>query len=156
MNGYAIRHAVPTDLPTVHALGQHSLGLKCTLSELESEVAKSQVVVAVLHLDSGGVVGYINAWWAADELELTEVVVSSNHQRNGYGRALLSWLCTYAVRRGGRMIHLEVRKSNTSAIQLYRSFGFEHVGERRAYYRDGEDASLYSLALSVDDSEGEG
>ena len=37
---------------------------------------------------------------------------------------------------------LEVRKSNISAISLYKSFGFCEVGVRKKYYENTEDAVL--------------
>jgi len=41
-------------------------------------------------------------------------------------------------------IFLEVRKSNTAAIEFYESFHFELVGIRKAYYQDPvEDALVY-------------
>ena len=82
------------------------------------------------------------------ELELTEIVVKANYRKKGYGRRLIDWLVEHAVERGGRIMHLEVRTSNSSAIQLYTRMGFVKVGRRRGYYQDGEDAGLYSLELS--------
>ena len=40
-----------------------------------------------------------------------------------------------------------MRKDNEPAIQLYLGMGFERVGRRRGYYRDGTDALILSLAL---------
>ena len=37
---------------------------------------------------------------------------------------------------------LEVRVSNTVAINLYKSFGYEIVTTRKRYYENGEDAYL--------------
>ena len=42
---------------------------------------------------------------------------------------------------------LEVRASNAAAIALYEQLGFQHVGRRRGYYPDGEDACLMNLTL---------
>ena len=46
---------------------------------------------------------------------------------------------------------LEVRPSNTSAIRLYLSLGFEQVGMRRGYYQavgGREDAAVLKLAAA--------
>ena len=46
--------------------------------------------------------------------------------------------------------YLEVRPSNTTAIRLYLSMGFEQVGSRRGYYQAAsgrEDAAVLKLAL---------
>lgn len=42
---------------------------------------------------------------------------------------------------------LEVRRDNEPAIELYKRMGFERVGRRRGYYRDGTDALILSLPL---------
>ena len=45
---------------------------------------------------------------------------------------------------------LEVRPSNTAAIRLYLSLGFEQVGVRRGYYQalgGREDAAVLKLTL---------
>jgi [ribosomal protein S18]-alanine N-acetyltransferase len=45
---------------------------------------------------------------------------------------------------------LEVRPSNTTAIRLYQSIGFEQVGTRRGYYQalnGREDAAVLKLSL---------
>ncbi len=45
---------------------------------------------------------------------------------------------------------LEVRPSNTAAIRLYQSLGFEQVGTRRGYYQavnGREDAAVLKLSL---------
>jgi len=48
---------------------------------------------------------------------------------------------------------LEVRPSNTGAIRLYLSLGFEQVGMRRGYYQAAngrEDAAVLRRALRSD------
>ena len=42
---------------------------------------------------------------------------------------------------------LEVRASNMAAVALYEQLGFQHVGRRKGYYADGEDALLMNRAL---------
>ena len=43
---------------------------------------------------------------------------------------------------GVRKIFLEVRISNTAAIRLYETCGFEQVGERKKYYSDPVEDAL--------------
>jgi ribosomal-protein-alanine N-acetyltransferase len=57
----------------------------------------------------------------------------------------------------GARFTLEVRESNTGAIELYKRFGFAPAGRRRRYYQDnGEDAVVMwrtqsTLAGGLDD-----
>jgi ribosomal protein S18 acetylase RimI-like enzyme len=58
---------------------------------------------------------------------ITEVVVDPEYRRRGWARALLAETLS-ALRAAGRSdIRLVVTKSNTSALELYRSVGFEPV-----------------------------
>ena len=53
---------------------------------------------------------------------------------------------------------LEVRPSNTAAIRLYQSMGFEHVGIRRGYYQavgGREDAAVLRRRLGRESNTGE-
>jgi hypothetical protein len=51
-------------------------------------------------------------------------------------------LLDQAIQRGAALSTLEVRVGNAPARRLYEKLGFEEVGERRNYYRDGEDALI--------------
>lgn len=46
-------------------------------------------------------------------------------------------------------IWLEVHQANLAAIQLYQKVGFQRVGKRPKYYRDGGDAYLFSWSKSL-------
>jgi ribosomal-protein-alanine N-acetyltransferase len=59
-----------------------------------------------------------------------------------------------AARDGVQIALLEVRRSNASAIGLYRKLGFDVTGERARYYGDnGEDALEMALKINADASE---
>ncbi len=51
-------------------------------------------------------------------------------------------------------LFLEVRASNKAAQALYLGLGMELVGQRRAYYADGEDAQIYRMPLRTGDARG--
>jgi ribosomal-protein-alanine N-acetyltransferase len=47
---------------------------------------------------------------------------------------------------GGRLVYLEVRRSNLAAQELYTKFGFETTGVRPRYYSNNhEDAIMMTL-----------
>src|SRR6266446_2036260 len=69
---------------------------------------------------------------------------------HGVGKRLLTSLIERATAAGMGAAFLEVRPSNTAAIRLYLSMGFERVGSRRGYYQapgGREDAAVLKLAL---------
>ena len=85
-------------------------------------------------------VAFLLAWHVADELHILDVATHPELRRRGYGRALMQQSLAYAREHAIRHLLLEVRRSNTPAIRLYRDQGFFAMGIRKAYYQDGEDA----------------
>jgi ribosomal-protein-alanine N-acetyltransferase len=66
------------------------------------------------------------------------------------GELLLLNLLHLATAEKAQMTTLEVRRSNRGAQALYSKYRFDIVGERRRYYRDGEDALLMTAVLDED------
>jgi len=85
--------------------------------------------------DGGEVLGYVVAWFVADEGQIANLAVAPSGWGRGIGRALLTSALNEAASRGVRDIYLEVRESNQRARRLYGSTGFQEVGRRRGYYR---------------------
>ncbi len=98
----------------------------------------------------GELIGYGVMMVALDEAHLLNISIAKAYQGRGFGRALLNHFIEVAKRHGGQMMFLEVRPSNTSAIALYESMGFNEFSVRRGYYpaeNGREDAILMGLAL---------
>lgn len=84
---------------------------------------------------------------AIGEADLLRIAVLPEARGCGVGRDLLR-ACTEALKGMGiDTLHLEVRVSNTPARRLYAAEGWTEDGLRSGYYRDGEDAALYSRHL---------
>ena len=96
--------------------------------------------------------GYIILSQVLDEAHLLNLCVSLKYQGLGLGRELTARGIKEVVKRGGRKIFLEVRRSNMRAISLYESFGFSEVGIRTNYYQGSsmsEDAVVMASVLPV-------
>lgn len=90
--------------------------------------------------DEGRVAAYITATVVADEMNIDSVAVAPDYRRKGYASALIDLAIKQAK---AAVVMLEVRESNTAAISLYQSLGFEKVGLRKNYYeRPVENAVL--------------
>jgi [ribosomal protein S18]-alanine N-acetyltransferase len=86
----------------------------------------------------------------AGEAHILNVCVRPEFRCRGVGRQLLRYLLERSRALGMAEAFLEVRPSNTTAIRLYQSLGFEQVGVRRGYYQatnGREDAAVLRLAL---------
>jgi ribosomal protein S18 acetylase RimI-like enzyme len=82
------------------------------------------------------------------EAELLRIAVEKNHRRSGLAKLLMEESQNYLAGTGVGSAHLEVRDSNISAKGLYESMGWQQIGARKAYYKDGEYASVYRLILA--------
>ncbi|HMD71416.1 MAG TPA: GNAT family N-acetyltransferase [Bryobacteraceae bacterium] len=73
-----------------------------------------------------------------DEGELLNLAVEPESRRKGVGKALvLAFLGEFP---GGA--YLEVRESNTAALELYKSLGFKEVTRRPEYYDSPPEAAI--------------
>jgi [ribosomal protein S18]-alanine N-acetyltransferase len=88
------------------------------------------------------VVGFAGLALQAGDAHVMTVAVHPDAQRLGVGRRLVRGLLAAASEAGAAAATLEVRTSNTPAVRLYRSAGFEAAGVRPGYYPDGEDAMI--------------
>lgn len=96
------------------------------------------------------IIGYGVMSLAVQECHILNVCVDSNHQGQGIGRRILEQLLSIARARNADTAFLEVRPSNTQALSLYFSEGFNEIGTRRDYYPalfGREDAVILAKAL---------
>ncbi len=79
--------------------------------------------------------GFVLSQIAVGEAEILTIAVAPQWRRRGIATSLLApHLSGLAATRVDRLF-LEVDAENTAARALYANFGFEQVGERKAYYR---------------------
>ncbi|HUN27971.1 MAG TPA: ribosomal protein S18-alanine N-acetyltransferase [Steroidobacteraceae bacterium] len=101
-------------------------------------------------LADGELIGYGIMSSGAGEAHILNVCVRERLRCQGIGRTLLEHLLNRAAASGASEAYLEVRPSNTAAIRLYQTLGFEPVGVRRGYYQavgGREDAAVLRVSL---------
>ena len=92
------------------------------------------------------IVGYMGLWKIIDEGHITNIAINPNFKRMGFGSFLLKHVLDFCISENINSLTLEVRKSNTPAIELYKKYGFAESGIRKAYYSDNnEDAIIMWL-----------
>jgi ribosomal-protein-alanine N-acetyltransferase len=137
-----IEPVVRADLESIVELEKAAFSDPWSLASFESVLAEPAAFFAVARENEREpILGYVVAWFAADEGEIANLAVREPTRRRGIGAALLDGALAEGIRRGARHVYLEVRESNEAARRLYASRGFEEVGRRRKYYqRPVEDA----------------
>src|SRR5579864_8165575 len=96
------------------------------------------------------IIGYGVMSVGAGEAHVLNLCIGASHRCQGIGRRLLGYLIERGTAAGMSEAFLEVRPSNTAAIRLYQSLGFEQVGMRRGYYQapgGREDAAVFKRVL---------
>lgn len=94
-------------------------------------------------LDSEGEILGVGAMWLfGEEAHIIMLAVKPEYQNQGLGSALIWQMLKEAHQFGAEWVVLEVRMSNTKAIDLYKRFGFIDVGTRKAYYSNNNEDAL--------------
>ena len=102
--------------------------------------------------EDGTVLGYAGLHVAVDEGYIDNIAVREEYRRQGVGEALLDVFLRFG-REKLAFLTLEVRPSNTPAIQFYMKHGFAQVGRRKNYYTaPTEDAILMTLEFEPHDA----
>lgn len=77
-----------------------------------------------------------------DGVLIANLAVAPEYRRRGAASALIEAVLDWAVIRGATSCRLDVRRSNESAIALYRRFGFRTEGIQRNYYSHPREDAL--------------
>lgn len=150
MSEGTVRPMTPDDVPVVASIERQAynypwserilrdclrVGYRCRVFELGHDV-----------------LGYAIWSYAAGEAHLLNICVAPARHRQGVGRRLLVHVLEEAREAGAESFFLEVRPSNTGAIQLYTEYGFHEIHRRRGYYPDKngrEDAVVMARDLTT-------
>jgi len=136
------------DLPAIVEIERAAFSDPWSARSFRDALSHAAIYFACARRDGEEVVGYVVAWFVADEGEIANLAVAPAGWGMGIGRALLDAALEEGTRRDVSAVYLEVRDSNERARRLYRSRGFEEVGRRRGYYqRPVEDAIVLRRSL---------
>ena len=137
----AIQRLTYADLPSVIAIERKAFPTPWSLAMFVLELSKpSGVCLAALRDER--LAGYLVCARHDTVWHLMNVAVDPEQQRSGVATALVRRLLAQ-IGDADAQLTLEVRRSNTTAIRLYETFGFRSAGVRLRYYADnGEDALI--------------
>jgi len=154
-----IRPAARSDVDAIEAV-LAECGSSWAGRHVAAELVRDCAVVLVASTDAAdapaggaqagadaGVLGCAVAWRVAGDSHILELGVRGSARRRGLGSSLLEAAVKATRERGGAAL-LEVREGNRDARRLYSRLGFEEVGRRKGYYRDGEAAVLCTRRAS--------
>lgn len=128
-----IRVMQPSDVPQVGMLESQTYAFPWS-ENIFRDCLRAGYYCCVVQTE-GEIVGYGVLSAGAGEAHVLNICVAEADRGRGLGGRLLQHLTDHARAIGAREVFLEVRPSNTVAINLYRARGFTQVGIRRGYYQ---------------------
>lgn len=96
-------------------------------------------------------IGYAILSIAAGEAHILNICINPIFQGQGLGKLFLGELFQVVKERKVACVFLEVRPSNTPAVNLYNDVGFKQIGVRKDYYpavEGREDALVLSFDMA--------
>jgi len=141
-----IRIATSIDLADILSIEKKVFKHPWSKEQLSWELNSQPAAENYVMIARGNMIGYLFSHVVDDDVQILNIAIDIPFQHKGYGEQLLSYFLDQF--NTDNSIHLEVRKSNFPAINLYLKFGFHETGTRKGYYTDGEDAIImqrYSL-----------
>lgn len=145
-----IRSMVEKDIDAIVRLEKQLFTSAWTKDHFRYELSKNPFSNNLVLQKQATIIGYIGFWLLGDQTQITTIGISPNEQGRGYAKVLMDACIKATEEQGYAIITLEVRVSNTVAINLYQRYGFEVVTTRKNYYQDTkEDAYLMLKRLEV-------
>ena len=152
MPGVEIRDAGVADLDGLSALEARSFASdRMARRNLKRLIGRPSARLRVA-ADEGGVHGYHLLLFreGTSVARLYSLAVDDRKRGGGLGRRLLADAEVLAARCRQRVLRLEVREDNLTAIRLYESLGYRLIGRHARYYADTADALRYEKRLAGD------
>ena len=137
-----LRRLDTADLDLVETIERESYRTPWSRSMFDAELRKPSSLALGAFTEDDALVGYAFVSRYVDAWHVMNVAVADAFRRRGIASALLGRLFEVTESDSRRGYTLEVRVSNTGAIQLYERLGFEPRGIRRGYYTDNREDAL--------------
>ena len=153
MTDLIIRNASINDVDEILEIESESFIDPWKKENLESEFQTNpfaRILVAVLN---NKVIGFIIYYITFNSSTIAQIAVKKEYRKQGVGEALMNEMINLIISSNKLLkdekeieenfietMTLEVRESNTKAINLYKKLGFKELRKKLGYYKDGETA----------------
>lgn len=130
-----------SDIEGIAKLEKLSFALPWTESMLWDELENPMADYTVMKIDEK-LAGYGGMWYILEEGHITNIAVSPDFRKAGFGKKLLDEMIRKGEAKRISSFTLEVRRGNADAIKLYKKAGFIEAGVRKGYYTDNNEDAI--------------
>lgn len=143
MDDVIMRNMTEADIPGVLAIEKLSFATPWSYEAFKNEITKNCCARYIVAAIGNIIAGYGGMWLVVDEGHITNIAVHPEFRGVGIGNMIMEAMINTAHNEGLTALTLEVRKTNTTAQNLYKKYGFVSAGIRPHYYGDNnEDAVI--------------
>lgn len=142
MSGFSIVPLGLQHMDGVLEVDRLSFSLPWSRASFENEAVQNDFARYVVAVSDGKVIGYGGVWIIAGEGQITNIAVHPDFRGMGAACKMLEALIEICRSEAVSDMTLEVRVSNTPAIQLYHKYGFAEEGIRKQFYEDNKEDAL--------------
>ncbi|MDW5298783.1 MAG: ribosomal protein S18-alanine N-acetyltransferase [Sedimentibacter sp.] len=134
MERVLIRNMKSDDIGQIIEIEKKCFSLPWSRESFEGELKNEHAYYECAE-ENKNIVGYMGMWKILDECHITNVAVLPEYRNRGIASMLIDKMIGVCKCSEIKNMTLEVRESNTTAINLYKKFGFFSVGKRPNYYQ---------------------
>ena len=138
-----IRRVKKEDFEQVYEIEQSCFKDPYPKKHLEYEFFENPVNVILVAEENSKIVGFIDFMITFNSATIVQIAVIPEYRKQKIATMLLKEMensFPKDIEDVVENVTLEVRKTNKSAINLYKKGGYEIIVEKKHYYPDGEDA----------------
>ena len=149
---YQLREMLIDDTDKVIAGEERVFGVSLGYDLIYSDLALNPYALYIVLEIDDEIHGYVGMW-ITDNLEIINLYVDEEYQGMGFGSILMDFVIDVCEQSNISNLSLEVRSSNTKAINLYKKFGLKESHIRKNYYvnenKETEDAIVMVRTFEV-------
>lgn len=145
-----IREMHPEDLEQVIRIEHEIFLFPWSIINFSDSIKAGYHCRVLVQPNSDLVMGYGILMTGPGEAHVLTLGVGAAWQSQGLGRKMLRYLIELSRKHQAEFVLLDVRESNTGAINLYERLGFQQIAVRKGYYPamcGREDALVMKLEL---------
>ncbi|MCD6379764.1 ribosomal protein S18-alanine N-acetyltransferase [bacterium] len=148
MIGFTIRDMNEADLPYVIEIEQSSFDFPWSRNMFIDQLMLRDIALKLVAVHEGTVMGYVIVWLEGKDSHILNIAVGEEWRGKKIAKGILDAVIARSLNSGCNRIYLEVRKSNSYALDFYKRNGFSVIGEEEGYYEEtGENALILELVI---------